>query len=222
MSELFHFFIDFVLHIDRHLAEIVTEYQGWTYAILFLIIFCETGLVVTPFLPGDSLLFAAGAVAAMDGNPLNILIIVPLLLIAAFIGDNTNYTIGRFLGAKVYEKNYKLIKRKYLDETHAFYEKHGGVTLIIARFMPIIRTFAPFVAGVGMMKYRRFLMFCIIGNLIWVNLFSFAGYFFGNIPFVKKNFSIVVLAIIVVSFIPPVYAFAKQVYKSWKEKKRRA
>lgn len=213
MSDLFHFFIDFVLHIDKHLLEIVTNYQSWTYAILFIIIFCETGLVITPFLPGDSLLFAAGAVAAMDGNPINILFLVPLLLIAAFTGDNTNYFTGRFLGTKVYEKDYKLIKRKYLDETHAFYEKHGGVTLVIARFMPIIRTFAPFVAGVGTMKYRKFLIFCIIGNLLWVNIFSFAGYFFGNIPFVKENFSIVVLAIIFVSFIPPVYTFIKQLIK---------
>ena len=213
MSEIISFFIDFVLHIDKHLVEIVSDYRSWTYAILFLIIFCETGLVVTPFLPGDSLLFAAGAVAAMDGNPLNILYLVPLCLVAAFIGDNTNYSIGRFLGTRVYEKDYKLIKRKYLDETHAFYEKHGGVTLVIARFMPIIRTFAPFVAGVGTMKYRRFLMFCIIGNLLWVNIFSFAGYFFGNIPFVKQNFSIVVLAIIFVSFIPPMYAFMKQMFK---------
>lgn len=213
MADLFHFFIDFILHIDRHLVEIVTEYQTWTYAILFLIIFCETGLVVTPFLPGDSLLFAAGAVAAMDGNPLNIWFLVPLIFVAAFIGDNTNYTVGRFLGIKVYEKDYKLIKRKYLDDTHAFYEKHGGKTLIIARFMPIIRTFAPFVAGVGTMKYKRFLSFCIIGNLLWVNLFSLAGYYFGNIPFVKKNFSIVVLAIIFISFVPPVYAFVKQFFK---------
>ena len=213
MVDFFHFFIDFVLHIDKHLAEIVTNYQSWTYAILFVIIFCETGLVVTPFLPGDSLLFAAGAVAAMDGNPLNIYFLVPLTLLAAFIGDNTNYGIGRFLGTKVYEKDYKLIKRKYLDETHAFYEKHGGKTLVIARFMPIIRTFAPFVAGVGTMRYRRFLMFCIIGNLLWVNLFSFAGYYFGNIPMVKKNFSLVVLAIIFVSFIPPVYTFVKQLLK---------
>lgn len=216
MADLFNFFIDFILHIDEHLVEIVTDYRSWTYAILFLIIFCETGLVITPFLPGDSLLFAAGAVAAMEGNPLNILYLVPLCLAAAFIGDNTNYTIGRYLGNRVYEKNYKLIKRKYLDQTHAFYEKHGGVTLIIARFMPIIRTFAPFVAGVGTMKYRRFLMFCIIGNLIWVNIFSFAGYFFGNIPFVKQNFSLVVLAIIFVSFVPPIYAFIKQFFFSKK------
>jgi membrane-associated protein len=213
MADLFHFLIDFVLHIDRHLAEIVTNYQSWTYAILFIIIFCETGLVVTPFLPGDSLLFAAGAVAAMDGNPLNIYYLVPLALIAAFTGDNTNYTLGRFLGTKVYEKNYRLIKRKYLDETHAFYEKHGGKTLVIARFMPIIRTFAPFVAGVGTMKYKRFLMFCIIGNLLWVNIFSFAGYFFGNIPTVKRNFSLVVFGIIFVSFIPPIYTFVKQFIK---------
>lgn len=218
MSDFFHFFIDFVLHIDKHLVEIVTEYRSWTYAILFLIIFCETGLVITPFLPGDSLLFAAGAVAAMAGNPLNILFLVPLCLLAAFIGDNTNYTIGRFLGNKVYEKDYRLIRRKYLDQTHAFYEKHGGKTLIIARFMPIIRTFAPFVAGVGTMSYRRFLLFCIIGNLLWVNIFSFAGYFFGNIPFVKKNFSIVVLAIIFISFIPPVYAFMKQIILNMRNK----
>jgi membrane-associated protein len=221
MTDLFNFFIDFVLHIDKHLVEIVTEYRSWTYAILFLIIFCETGLVVTPFLPGDSLLFAAGAVAAMDGNPLNIYFLVPLILVAAFIGDNTNYTIGRFLGTKVYEKDYKLIKRKYLEDTHVFYEKHGGVTLVIARFMPIIRTFAPFVAGVGTMKYRKFLMFCVIGNLLWVNIFSFAGYFFGNIPFVKENFSIVVLAIIFVSFIPPLYAFIKQFIKQRKESVKR-
>lgn len=216
MSELIHFFIDFVLHIDKHLVEIVTDYQSWTYAILFLIIFCETGLVVTPFLPGDSLLFAAGAVAAMQGNPLNVYFLIPLVFAAAFIGDNTNYSIGRFLGVKVYEKDYKLIKRKYLDETHLFYEKHGGTTLIIARFMPIIRTFAPFVAGVGTMKYYKFLIFCIIGNLVWVNIFILAGYFFGNIPFVKENFSLVVLAIIAVSFVPPLYAFIKQFFKSGK------
>jgi membrane-associated protein len=217
MGDLFRFFIDFVLHIDRHLVEIVTNYQSWTYAILFLIIFCETGLVVTPFLPGDSLLFAAGAVAAMDGNPLNIYYLVPLILLAAFIGDNTNYAIGRFLGIKVYQKDYRFIKRKYLDETHAFYEKHGGKTLIIARFMPIIRTFAPFVAGVGTMKYRRFLMFCVVGNLLWVTIFSFAGYYFGNIPIVKRNFSLVVFAIIFVSFIPPMYAFVKQLVGNRRE-----
>src|SRR5512133_1740846 len=192
MSDLIRFFIDFVLHIDTHLVEIVTNYQAWTYAILFLIIFCETGLVVTPFLPGDSLLFAAGAVAAMEGHPLNILFVIPLLFFAAFLGDTTNYSLGRFLGVKVYEKDYKLIKRKYLDETHSFYEKHGGVTLIIARFMPIIRTFAPFVAGVGTMKYLRFISFSIAGNVLWVVSFSLAGYYFGNIPLVKQNFTIAI------------------------------
>jgi membrane-associated protein len=217
MGELFRFFIDFVLHIDKHLVEIVTNYQSWTYVILFVIIFCETGLVVTPFLPGDSLIFAAGAVAAMDGNPLNIFFMIPMILVAAFLGDNTNYFIGRFLGTKVYEKDYKLIRRKYLDETHAFYERHGGKTLVIARFMPIIRTFAPFVAGVGTMKYQRFLMFCVVGNLLWVNIFGFAGYFFGNIPTVKENFSLVVFAIIFVSFVPPIFAFIKQLIKHRKE-----
>jgi len=219
MGDIIRFFIEFILHIDHHLLEIVTNYQSWTYAILFVIIFCETGLVVTPFLPGDSLLFAAGAIAAMPGNPISIYMLVALMLVAAFSGDNTNYSIGRFLGHKVYEKNYKLIKRKYLDETHAFYEKHGGKALIIARYMPIIRTFAPFVAGVGTMRYRRFLMFCIIGNVLWVITFCFAGYFFGNIPTVKRNFTLVVLAIIIISFIPPVYTFIKQTIKFRKQAK---
>lgn len=213
MSEIIHFLIDFVLHIDKHLAEIVNNYQSWTYLILFLIVFCETGLVVTPFLPGDSLLFAAGTIAALDGNPLNIYTIVGLLFAAAFIGDNTNYFIGRALGQKVYDKNYKLIKREYLDKTHGFYEKHGGKTLIIARFMPIIRTFAPFVAGVGSMTYRRFIVFSVVGNILWVNSFSFAGYFFGNIPFVKSNFTVVILLIIFISLLPSFIAVAKQVFK---------
>jgi len=219
MTEFFSFLFDFILHIDKHLVEIVSEYQNWTYLILFLIIFVETGLVIWPFLPGDSLLFAAGAIAAMPGNPLSIVLLVVLLMIAAFTGDNTNYSIGRFLGKKVYEKDYKLIKRKYLDETHMFYEKHGGKTLIIARFMPIIRTFAPFVAGVGSMKYYRFLGFCIAGNVLWVNTFLWAGYFFGNIPTVKRNFSLVIFAIIFVSFLPPVYAFVKKTIQVRRETK---
>jgi membrane-associated protein len=210
MANFFHFIIDFILHIDRHLVEIVSQYQNWTYLLLFVVIFIETGLVIWPFLPGDSLLFAAGAIAAMPGNPLSIALLVILLFVAALTGDNTNYSIGRFLGTKVYDKNYRLIKRKYLDETHTFYEKHGGKTLIIARFMPIIRTFAPFVAGVGNMKYKRFLMFCIAGNILWVNTFLWAGYFFGNIPAVKRNFSLVIFAIIFVSLLPPVYAFIKK------------
>ena len=192
MTDLLHFFIDFIIHIDKHLADIVNQYQSWTYLILFVIIFCETGLVVTPFLPGDSLLFAAGTIAALNGNPLNIYSLVLLLMSAAFIGDNVNYFIGTFLEHKIYEKNYKLIKREYLDKTHKLYEKHGGKMLIIARFMPIIRTFAPFVAGIGEMTYKRFLLFCVIGNVLWVNSFCFAGYFFGNIPIVQKNFTLVI------------------------------
>jgi membrane-associated protein len=212
MTELLHFFIGFIVHIDKHLADIVYQYQTWTYLILFVIVFCETGLVVTPFLPGDSLLFAAGAVAALPSNPLNVYTISLLLMAAAFIGDNTNYFIGKFFGHKVYEKNFKLIKREYLDKTHSFYEKNGGKTLIIARFMPIIRTFAPFVAGVGQMTYKRFIVFCVVGNVLWVNLFTFAGYFIGNSPIIKKNFSLVIFLIIFVSLIPSFIAVGKQLF----------
>lgn len=212
MLELIQHLIDFVLHIDKHLLEIVTDYQTWTYLILFAIIFCETGLVVTPFLPGDSLLFAAGAIAAMPGNPIEVNLLVPMLLAAALLGDNTNYWIGHFIGDRIYHKNYKLIKRDYIDKTHSFYEKHGRITLIVARFMPIIRTFAPFVAGVGKMKYIRFFSFSLIGNVLWVCLFTYAGNFFGNIPVIKQNFTLVVLAIIGISLIPPVYTFIKVKY----------
>jgi membrane-associated protein len=210
MFDLIKSLIEFILHIDKHLAEIVTNYQSWTYLILCLIIFCETGLIVTPLLPGDSLLFAAGAIAALPGNPLSPFLLIILVLIAAFAGDNTNFAIGKFLGHKVYEKNYKLIKKEYLDKTHLFYEKHGGKTLVIARFMPIIRTFAPFVAGVGQMTYKRFLTFSIIGNILWVNTFIFAGYLFGNIPIIKRNFSLVVFIIIFVSLLPTFYAVIQQ------------
>jgi membrane-associated protein len=209
MLDLFRFMIDFVLHIDIHLLEIVTNYQTWTYLILFAIIFCETGLVVTPFLPGDSLIFAAGAIAAMPAHPLSLPVLILIFFSAAFAGDNTNYFIGRFLGQKVYQKDYKLISRKYLDKTQTFYEKHGGKTLIIARFMPFVRTFAPFVAGVGKMRYPRFLMFSIAGNILWVNLFAIAGYLFANNSFVKQNFSLVIIGIIMVSVIPPVVTFIK-------------
>ena len=211
MVELLKNFIDIILHIDIHLQKWVTEYHNLTYLFLFIIIFMETGLVVTPFLPGDSLLFAAGMVAALDGHPLSIIILIPLLICAAFGGDNTNYSIGKLLGQTVYEKNYRLIRREYLDKTHAFYEKHGGKTLIIARFMPIIRTFAPFVAGVGTMRYFRFISFSIVGNVLWVVSFSLAGYFFGNIPMVKHNFTLVVLGIIFVSLLPMIIAVVKKV-----------
>ena len=211
--EVIRYMIDFVLHIDTYLLDIVKNYQTWTYLILFLIVFMETGLVVTPFLPGDSLLFAAGTIAAMPGEPLQMLPLIILLICAAFSGDNTNYFIGKFLGHKVYEKNYRLIKREYLDKTHIFYEKHGGKTLIIARFMPIIRTFAPFVAGVGKMTYFRFISFSIFGNVLWVVLFTMAGYFFGNIPFIKNNFTMAILAIILISLLPMVIAFVQNLFR---------
>ena len=216
MIDLIKTFIDFLLHIDVYLHQWVTDYRYWTYFILFAIIFCETGLVITPFLPGDSLLFAAGTIAAMPGHPLNIVVIMVLLFSAAFIGDNTNYFIGRYLGLKVYEKDYRLIKKKYLIRTHDFYEKHGGKTLIIARFMPIIRTFAPFVAGVGTMKYIRFFSFSILGNIIWVTLFSLAGYFFGNIPIIRQNFSLAIMGIVFVSVLPMLIAIIKNFWSQYK------
>ena len=211
--EYIQYIIDFIIHIDKHLFEIVSQYQFWTYLILFVIIFCETGLVVTPFLPGDSLLFAAGAIAAMEGNPLNIFMLVLVLIVAAIIGDSVNYEIGKLLGHKVYERDYRFIKKEHLLKTHEFYEKHGGKTIIIARFMPIIRTFAPFVAGVGEMSFKRFVSFNIVGGVLWVTAFSFAGYFFGNIPVVKQNFTIVVFSIIFISLLPMVYAFVQAKFK---------
>ncbi|MCX6270326.1 MAG: DedA family protein [Bacteroidetes bacterium] len=211
--EYLRYAVDFVIHIDKHLFEIVSQYQTWTYLILFVIVFCETGLVVTPFLPGDSLLFAAGGIAAMEGHPLDIKIVIMTFMLAAFVGDNTNYFLGRFLGKTVYEKNYRLIRRDYLDKTSLFYEKHGGITVIIARFMPIIRTFAPFVAGVGKMKYRKFITFSIGGSFLWTILFCLAGYFFGNITFVRNNFSIVILVLILMSLLPPVIAVIREKLK---------
>ncbi len=216
--DIIHQLLDFILHIDNYLYEWVLDYQTWTYLILFSIIFCETGLVVTPFLPGDSLLFAAGTIAAMEGNPLSVGLLIAILMLAAFTGDNTNFFIGKLLGKKVYEKNYKLIKREYLDKTHLFYEKHGGKTLIIARFLPIIRTFAPFVAGVGEMKYIRFISFSVIGNILWVNIFIWFGYFvveigsyfFNNPNWGKENFSKIVLTIIFISLLPTLIAIFKQ------------
>jgi membrane-associated protein len=209
MMPIFEFLKDIFLNLDKIMEVWIHDYQHWTYLILFVIIFCETGFVVTPFLPGDSLLFMAGTIAARETHPLNILIVVLLLMTAAFSGDNTNYFIGRFLGMKVYEKNYKLIRKEYLDRTHLFYEKHGGKALIIARFMPIIRTFAPFVAGVGTMTYTRFFSFSIIGNIIWVNLFAWGGFFFGNITFVQKHFSFVILGIIIISLLPVIFTVIK-------------
>jgi membrane-associated protein len=213
MIDLLKEFLDIILHIDVHLHQWVTDYRTWTYLILFAIIFMETGFVVTPFLPGDSLLFAAGTIAAMDGEPLNIVFLLLILTTAAYLGDTVNYFIGKSLGHKVYEKNYKLIKREHLDKTHAFYEKHGGKTIIIARFMPIIRTFAPFVAGVGTMSYLRFTSFNIIGGILWVFSFCIAGYLFGNIPMIKQNFTIAIFVIIFLSLLPMIIAFLQSYFK---------
>jgi membrane-associated protein len=194
--------LQYILHLDVHLAALVSQYGMWTYAILFLIIFCETGLVVTPILPGDSLLFATGALAA--ASDLNIFVLFVLLSAAAILGDAVNYFIGRTVGEKLFDGRIPYLKREYLDRTHAFYEKYGGKTIVIARFVPIIRTFAPFVAGMGSMSYGKFATYNITGGILWIGSILFAGYLFGNIPVVKDNFGLVVIAIIVVSVLPAV------------------
>ncbi|MCL1938097.1 MAG: DedA family protein [Candidatus Azobacteroides sp.] len=210
--------INFVLHLDVHLGELIAQYGLWIYAILFLIVFCETGLVVTPFLPGDSLLFVAGTLAAIGSNHINIHLMVLLLMSAAFLGDNCNYLFGRFLGKKLFTNPHsKIFKQSYLEKTHHFYEKHGGKTIIFARFIPIIRTFTPFVAGMGKMTYTRFLSYCIAAAVIWVALFMYAGYFFGELEFVKKNLSILIVAIIFISLLPAVVEILRQRIKSKKQ-----
>jgi membrane-associated protein len=209
--DLINWFIDFIIHIDVHLAEMIAQYGTWIYAILFLIIFCETGLVVTPFLPGDSLLFVAGALASLGTNHINIHLMVLLLIAAAILGDASNYFIGKFFGEKLFSNpNSKIFKRSYLEKTHDFYEKHGGKTIIIARFVPIIRTFAPFVAGMGKMTYARFFSYNVIGGISWVPLFMYAGYFFGELDFVKKNLSFLIFAIIFVSLLPGIIEILRQ------------
>jgi membrane-associated protein len=201
--------VDLFLHLDRHLNEIIQAYGLWTYLILFLIIFCETGLVVTPILPGDSLLFAAGAFAALGS--LDVWWLFVLLSVAAIAGDTVNYWIGHYVGPKVFhQERVRVLRREYLDRTHEFYERHGGKTIIIARFIPIIRTFAPFVAGVGRMSYGRFIAYNIPGGIAWIAAFVFGGYYFGNIPVVKRNFTLVILAIIIVSILPGVIEFLRQ------------
>jgi len=195
--------LEIILHLDRHLLDLCTQYGAWVYAILFVIVFCETGLVVTPFLPGDSLLFAVGSLAAI--NALDLTTSIVLLIAAAILGDTVNYWIGDYVGPKVFHKeNSRFLNKEYLIRTHQFYEKHGGKTIIIARFLPIIRTFAPFVAGIGSMTYKRFLMFNVVGGALWVLLFIPAGYFFGSVPFVKNNFSLVILALVLIPGIPSV------------------
>lgn len=205
--DLIHKLIDFILHIDVHLNSIIAQYGTWTYAILFAIIFVETGLVIMPFLPGDSLLFAAGAFAA--AGSLNPFVLFFLLWFAAVAGDNVNYFVGRYLGPKVFHSESKLLNRKYLERANEFYVRHGGKAVIMARFVPIVRTFSPFVAGVGAMRYPRFLVFDVVGGAIWIGLFVAAGYFFGNIPAVKKNFELVIIAIILVSVMPMVIEYIK-------------
>lgn len=205
--EFFSTIIDLFLHLDEHLRNITAQYGTWTYLLLFVVVFCETGLVVTPFLPGDSLLFAAGALAALGG--LNVWWVIVLLIVAAILGDTVNYWIGNYIGPKAFSGNIRFLRKDYLDRTQAFYEKHGGKTIILARFVPIVRTFAPFVAGVGTMNYSRFIVFNVIGAVIWVLLFTLAGYFFGNLPFVEKNFTIVILVIIAISVAPIVFEYVR-------------
>ena len=200
---LINLFVDLFLHLDKHLSVVIQTYGTWTYLLLFLIIFMETGFVVTPFLPGDSLLFAAGTFASPAlGSPLNIFVVWILMCIAAIAGDTANYWIGHFIGPRAFSGEIRFLKKEYLDRTEAFYQKHGGKTIVLARFVPIIRTFAPFVAGVGKMTYGHFIAYNVIGGIAWVSLFTFGGYFFGNLPFVKENFTFVVLAIILISVMP--------------------
>ena len=200
--------IDIFLHLDEFLGEIIRTYGAWTYLLLFLIIFMETGLVVTPFLPGDSLIFAAGTFAAL--GYMNIGLLFLLLATAAILGDTVNYWIGHYIGPRAFSGNVRFLKKEYMDRTHAFYEKHGGKTIILARFVPIVRTFAPFVAGVGAMSYGKFISYNIIGGLAWVASFLFLGYFFGNLPFVQKNFEFVVIAIVLISVLPAVIEYLKE------------
>lgn len=215
--EFLNFLIDFVLHIDVHLAELIMVYGVWVYAILFVIIFCETGLVVTPFLPGDSLLFVAGALAAMPANEINVHFIVLILIIAAILGDASNYVIGRFFGEKLFSNPHsRIFKQSYLEKTHNFYKKHGGKTIILARFVPVIRTFAPFVAGMGHMSYRNFALFNVVGGVVWVVLFSYAGYFFGGLDIVQENLELLIVLIIFVSILPGVVEVLRNKYKSKK------
>ncbi|MEN9934497.1 MAG: hypothetical protein RLZZ387_1076 [Chloroflexota bacterium] len=201
--------IEFFLHLDEYLGEIIRSYGLWTYVILFAIIFCETGLVVTPFLPGDSLLFAAGALAAQYADVLNVALLWVLLLVAAIVGDTVNYALGSFFGARAFEKYPRIFRTEYLEKTHEFYEKYGGKTIILARFVPIVRTFAPFVAGVGKMTYRTFIAYNVIGGTVWVTLFIFAGFLFGNVPIIKENFELVTVLIVLISVIPMVLEFLK-------------
>ena len=207
--EVLHSLIDFIIHIDKHLADITSQYQGWTYLILFVIIFAETGFVVTPFLPGDSLLFAAGALIAGGASGLDVNLLCVIMIVAAVAGNSVNYMLGSYLGARVFKEENKILKLSYYLKTKAFFDKHGGKAVIFSRFMPIIRTIAPFVAGVGRMPFGRYTLYNVIGGVSWIVLFLYGGYLFGNVPFFKKNFSLVAIAIVVLSLLPPIFAYAK-------------
>ena len=211
MLELTKKLVDFIIHIDRHLAEIIAQYGLWTYAILFLIIFAETGLVVMPLLPGDSLLFAAGAFCAKPETGLNVHAMAGLLFVAAVLGDTINYSIGKRIGPAVFKREDSIwLRKKHLAHAHEFFEKYGGRAVILARFVPIVRTFVPFIAGVGTMTYKRFIAYNIIGGFVWIYFFIYAGYLFGNQPFVQKNFKLVILAIIILSVLPIVVEFVRE------------
>jgi membrane-associated protein len=201
--------IDFILHMEKYLPQMVSQFGALTYIILFLIIFVETGLVIIPFLPGDSLLFAAGAIAALPNGGLNVILLYVVVAAAAVLGDTVNYWIGHYIGPRAFSGNIRFLKKDYLERTQAFYDKHGGKTIFLARFVPIVRTFAPFVAGVGKMRYGHFISYNIFGGIIWTALFTFAGFFFGNLEFIQKNFSLVVIAIVVISVLPMVYEYLK-------------
>jgi membrane-associated protein len=202
-------FFDILLHLDKYINVVIQDYGQWTYLILFLIVFCETGLVVTPFLPGDSLLFVAGTFAALGS--LNLTWLLVILTAAAILGDTINYWIGNYIGPRVFQmENSRIFKKEYLDRTHQFYEKYGPITIVIGRFVPIIRTFAPFLAGVGSMTYGKFLTYNVAGGILWIVLFTLAGYFFGNLPFVKNNFTAVIFAIIIISVMPTVIEYFRQ------------
>jgi len=205
--EIIRFVLDFVLHLDEYLNVLISNYGSWTYGILFFVIFMETGFVVTPFLPGDSLLFAAGSFAALGS--LNPVVLFLLLASAAVIGDTINYSIGAYIGPRAFSGDIRFLKQEHLDRTHEFYEKHGGKTIILARFIPIIRTFAPFVAGVGSMTYSHFILYNVVGGVTWVAIFIFGGYFFGNLPFVRQHFELVIVTIIFISLLPPVFEYWK-------------
>lgn len=219
MIDLVRKLIDFILHIDQHLVEIVRDYGVWTYALLFAIIFAETGLVVLPLLPGDSLLFAAGALCSKADTGLNVHLLAALLAVAAILGDTVNYWIGSLIGPKVFTREDSIfLRRKYLERAHAFFEKYGGRAIILARFVPIVRTFVPFIAGVGRMTYTRFLAFNIVGGIVWIYAFTYAGYLFGSHPFVQRNFKLVIVGIIAVSLLPMVV----EGLRAWRESRASA